>query len=263
VTVGAAAGMGMTDETPGADPGALLRRIASVEAPAARLALWAEALAAAEPAEAARLVDGAVRGAALREPAAAAAYLPLLDVPGLVERVGPGCLAAVVAAARVGDREGCLLLLEHPGPPLVPEGLGPPPDPLLDTLSLGHRKAAARGRRSSLLDRILRDPDPRVIAEVLRNPRLREAEVLAIASRRPCPEEVFWLLLRSGGWLRRPALQRAVVHNPYAPPRLAVGLEVLLTDPELDALAHEEGLHPAVREGALQIIGWRRAGGAA
>jgi hypothetical protein len=251
----------MMEETSMSRPAAVLRRIASVEAAAARLALWAEALAADSAIEAARLLDEAVRRAALREPAAVAAFLPLLDAPELLARVGPGRLAELLDAARGEDRPGCLLLLEHPGPPVAADRLGPPPDPLLETLSLGHRRAAARGRRSGLLDRILRDPDPRVVAEVLRNPRLREAEVLAIASRRPCPEEVFWLLLRTGGWLRRPALQRAVVLNPYAPPRLASGLAVLLTGPDLDAVANAEGLHPAVRDGALLVLGWRRAAG--
>ncbi len=236
----------------------LLLRLASVEGAAARQALWAEHLVTRPPDQAARALDRAVRGAALREPEAVRAYLPLLDLPALADRVGPGLMAEVLAAARGADLEACLLVLEHPGPPVAREGLGPPPDPILDTLTLGHRKTAARGPRSSLLDRILRDPDPRVVGEVLRNPRLREAEVLAVAARRPCPQEVFWLLVRRGGWLRRPAIQRAVALNPYSPPQLALGLVVLLADPDLGALAQEEGLHPAVRGGAQQVLAWRR-----
>jgi hypothetical protein len=68
---------------------------------------------------------------------------------------------------------------------------------------------------------------------------------------------VFWRLARSETWMRRPAVRRAVVHNPYAPPRLTVVLVVFLTDPELHEVRESEGLHPAVREGALQVLGWR------
>lgn len=246
---------------PGGGPGDVLRRLAAVDE-AARLPLWAEAIAAGGARFGAEVLERAVRGAALRETAAVAAYAPLLDVPALTERVGPGRMADVLAAAREAELEGCLLLLEHPGPPARRESLGPPPDPVLETLSLGHRKAAARGSRGTLLDRLLRDPDPRVVGELLRNPHLREGEVLAMASRRPCPEEVFWLLVRAGYWLRRPAVQHAVVLNPYAPPGLAVALAVLLADPALDAVRQEKGLHPAVREGALAILGWRRAASA-
>ncbi|MEW6488772.1 MAG: hypothetical protein AB1578_12780 [Thermodesulfobacteriota bacterium] len=236
----------------------LLRRLTAVQGDEARQALWAEALEALAEGIAARVLDRVVREAALRRPEAVAAYLPLLDLPCLAERVGPGALAAILSVAQAEGLEGCLLLLEYGGPPAAREDLGPPPDPLLESLSLGHRKTAARGPRSSVLDRVLRDPDPRVVAEVLRNPRLREGEVLAIASRRPCPEAVFWFLLRRSGWLRRPAVQRAVVQNPCAPPRLAAALCALLRDPDLEDIVNDEGLHPAVREGALLVLSWRR-----
>lgn len=251
----------MEAEHPGVE--SLLRRLASVEGEEVRRALWAEALSSLDPAEAARVLDRVARQAALRRPEAVSAYLALLNLPALVERVGPGPMAGILAAAQTGGLEGCLLLLEYRGPPAAPEDLGPPPDPLLDTLTLGHRKTAARGPRSSVLDRILRDPDPRVVGEILRNPRLREAEVLAIASRRPCTEAVFSLLVRTGAWLRRPAVQRAVVRNPFAPPRLAAALAPLLRDPELEEIAKDEGLHPAVRDGALLVLAWRREAGGA
>jgi FXSXX-COOH protein len=240
-----------------------MRRLAAVPGDEARRALWAEALETLPAAVAAHVLDRVVREAARRRPEAVAAYLPLLDLPALAERVGPGALAAILAAAQAEEREGCLLLLEYGGAPAARGDVGPPPDPLLESLTLGHRKTAARGPRSSVLDRVLRDPDPRVVGEVLRNPRLREGEVLAIASRRPCPEAVFWLLPRRSGWLRRPAVQRAVVQNPYAPPRLAAALCPLLRDPDLEEVANDEGLHPAVREGALLVLSWRREPAAA
>ncbi len=223
-----------------------------------RLALWREVVSApGGEGAAAELLDGAVCGAALREAEATRAYLPLLDLDALATQVGPRRLADVLEAARVRALEGALLLLEHPGAPVGPERIGPPPDPVLETLSLGHRKTAARGPRSPVLDRILKDPDVRVVAEVLRNAHLREAEVLAIASRRPCPPGVFHLLARSEPWISRPSVRAAIAQNPYAPPRLAVATVILLADPLLREIAHEEGLHPGVRDGALTVLRWR------
>ncbi len=233
-----------------------------MEAAESRLALWAEALGALAPADGARLLAAAVRAAVSRRPDAVRVYLPLLRLGDLAARAGPGRLAEVLEAARELDLGEALLILEHPGGPRRPAEPGPPPDPLLEAVTLGHRKAAARGRRSPLLDRILGDPDPRVIREVLRNPRLREPEVVAIASRRPCPEGVFLLLAGTEAWIRRPAVQRAVLQNPHAPPRLALGLLVLQPGPLLSEVANDEGLHPAVREGALQVLGWRAGSGA-
>jgi hypothetical protein len=202
-------------------------------------------------------VDGVVARALTLEAAATVAYLPLLNLPEIAAVAGPGVLGSVLLAARDGDLLRCQLLLEHPGAAEVPERLGPPPDPKLEQVTLGHRKAAARGQRSPLLDRIIADPDPRVVHEVLRNPRLREWEVLAIASRRPCPEEVFRLLACSENWVQRPAVRLAMALNPHTPPQLALGLTVLLTGPELDEVRQRTRLHPAVREGAVQILTWR------
>jgi hypothetical protein len=242
----------------------LIGRIASVEGRVARLTLWAEAVRSGPATEAAVAIGAAVQRAGARDPVATVAYLPLLDLPGLAERAGSGRLAAVLMAAREGNVDGCLLLLEHPGPSRTSRQIGPPPDPAIEALTLGHRKALARGRRCPILDRVLKDPDPRVVAEILRNPRLREFEVLAIASRRPCPEEVFWSLARAENWIRRPAVRQAMALNPYSPPQLAVALVVLLPDPELREIAKTEGLHPAVRSGALEVLSWRegaRSGG--
>ena len=97
-----------------------------------------------------------------------------------------------------------------------------------------------------------------MVREVLRNPRLREWEVVAIASRRPCAGAVFQLLAASETWVQRPAVRRAMVFNPHAPTRLAVALAVLLNAPELEAVAEREQLHPALRDGAVEILTWRR-----
>lgn len=235
-----------------------LQRILSVESRVSRLALWAELLGSLPADEAANVLDAVVRGASARAPWAMAAYLPLMDLPALSRAAGPGTLASILSAATERGLDGCLLLLEHPGVSIASQHVGPPPDPVIESLSLGHRKEAARGLRSPILDRVLKDSDPRVVREVLRNPRLRESEVLAIASRRPCPEEVFWQLVECEHWVRRPPVRRAIVYNPYAPPHLAVCLTVTLSDPDLRSIAKAEGLHPAVRDGALQVLEWRR-----
>jgi hypothetical protein len=192
------------------------------------------------------------------DPDATVAYLPLLDLPRFSELAGPDRLAAVLLEARAAASEGCVLLLEYPGPSRDSGDLAAPPDPLIERLSLGHRKTAARGVRGPTLDRILQDPDPRVVEELLRNPRLRESEVLAIAARRPSLERVFWSLARCERWIQRPAVRRAVALNPYAPPRLAAAVVVTLGERDLLDIAGEAGLHPAVRDAALLVTEWRR-----
>ncbi len=236
---------------------AWLRRAAAVEAADARLALWVDLFRNAPAEQAARLLAEVVEAVARRAPGSVPAYLPLLRLEAISARTGAGRMAAVLEAARSLSLTAAEFVLEFHGPPVRGGELGPPPDPVLEEYSLGHRKVLARGPRNPLMERVLRDPDPRVVREVLRNPRVREAEVVAIASRRPCPEAVFRLIAESEAWIHRPAVQRAVVRNPYAPPRLAVALLVLQPEGVLRDVANEKGLHPAVRDGALEVLAWR------
>lgn len=234
-----------------------VRSVGNAPAPSMRLALWCEALARGEAEDAATLLEAGARAA--REDAhALAAWLALVDFPTVLEKVGAHRLHDILEEAERLELSACTLVLGRHGPRPVPDELGPPPDPIVDRLSLGHRKTAARGGRSHLLDRILKDPNPAVVAEALKNPRLREREVVDIATRRPCPEVVFWHLARAPQWMARAAVRRAVVLNPYSPPRLSMLLLVGLAEPELRFAAEQEGLHRAVREGALEIMKWER-----
>ncbi len=236
------------------------RRIAALAGLGVRRALWAEAIRSEPPQNTARNLDAAVCAAARREPAGLAAVLALLDLDDLSRRAGPGRLAQVLDAARRLELDGAMFLLEFPGRPLRSGELGPPPDPAVEAHTLGLRKTAARGVRTPLLERLLTDPDPRVVRELLRNPRLREAEVVTLASRRPARQAVFGHLARAEAWIVRPAVQRAVVRNPFAPPRLVRTLLLGQPGPLLEEVAQDKGLHPAVRDGALRILAWRREG---
>lgn len=232
-----------------------VKNLARAKAHSIRNSLWCEALREREGEDAARLIDHVARKARTEE-AALSAFLGLLDLPAVVERVGGGKFHDILASAQEANLSACRLLLENPGPRHLPDELGPPPDPVVERMTLGHRKTAARGARSQLLEKLMRDPDPEVAAQVLRNPRLREREVVAIASRRPSPEALFRNIARAPRWLALPAVRRAMVLNPYAPPDLSVALLVSLPDRELKEVAKMEGLHRAVRDGALEILGW-------
>jgi hypothetical protein len=59
-------------------------------------------------------------------------------------------------------------------------------DPEIQALTLGERKSLARApNKKRLLDKLLHDQDPTVIANLINNPRLTERDILKIASKRP------------------------------------------------------------------------------
>lgn len=100
-------------------------------------------------------------------------------------------------------------------------------------LTLGERRAAARKPDRLLLDRLLSDPDPGVVARLLRNPALTEREAVRIAAWRPGRPEILVEVLRAFRWSVRPIVQAALVRNPSMPPELATRLTLLLPAPKL------------------------------
>jgi hypothetical protein len=128
------------------------------------------------------------------------------------------------------------------------------PDPRLAERTLGERKWLARRGDPDLIDRLLYDPDPEVLANLLRNPRLTEREVVRIAAHRPGFPEVLRLVARSPRFGNRERVRRALVHNPYTPAEVAVNLLPFLGDPELREVASNGALHASVCDAARAIL---------
>jgi hypothetical protein len=121
-------------------------------------------------------------------------------------------------------------------------------------LTLGHKKALARGRRDpDLLARFAAEGEPDVVRELLENPRFTEALAVRLAARRPCRPEVLRALVGHRRWRTSPAVLRAVAQNPYAEPEVVLKILPALAAHDLDAIARDGGLHAAVRGAAARI----------
>ena len=121
-------------------------------------------------------------------------------------------------------------------------------------LTLGERKALARKPTRAAFDKLLRDPHPAVIHNLLDNPKLTEDDVVRLAARRPPRAEILTVVARSGRWTARPRVRMAVVLNPGAPPELAVPLVALLVRHELRLVLQMTDAHPAVRAAARELL---------
>lgn len=121
-------------------------------------------------------------------------------------------------------------------------------------LTLGERKALARRPDREMLERLLRDPHPDVIRQLLANPRLTEDDVLSIAARRPCRPDVLQQIARTPRWAHRPRLRVALVLNPDTPLDVAAPLVGLLVRQELRLVATSTTVAPAVRALCLEHL---------
>ena len=127
--------------------------------------------------------------------------------------------------------------------------------------TLGERTALARSTRDrDLLDRLLRDRNPKVIHNLLLNPRIVERDVVQLAATRPSSPAVLHEVLRSAKWSTRLAVRKALALNPYLPVGEAVTILPMLTAPDLEDVAAALEVSDAVRDAAREVLARRRPG---
>ena len=127
-------------------------------------------------------------------------------------------------------------------------------DAPMEHVALGQRRMLAKGFVREKLDRLLSDPDPVVISNLLNNPRITERDVLRIASKRPNSPHILKLIVEHKKWSRRYAVIKAVAQNPYTPPRISVGILEMMLSQDLQKIAADKTLHMQVKAAARDIL---------
>jgi hypothetical protein len=121
-------------------------------------------------------------------------------------------------------------------------------------LTLGERKSLARRPDRETMQRLLRDPHPDVIRQLLSSPKVTEEDVLSLASRRPCRPDVLAQIARTPRWTHRPRIRMALVLNPDTPPEATSPLVGLLVRQELRLVATSTTVAPALRALCLEHL---------
>lgn len=87
----------------------------------------------------------------------------------------------------------------------------------VDTISLGEKISAAKRCSAALIKVFLFEPDAKIFAALLINPRLREEDLLLMARSESASSETLQLLASDRKWSFRYAIRRALVMNPSTP----------------------------------------------
>jgi hypothetical protein len=124
-------------------------------------------------------------------------------------------------------------------------------------LSLGERKSFARSPQRYLLTRLLGDPSPDVIRNLLASPRVTEKDVVRIASRRPTTPAILGVIFDSRRWIASYRVKVALIANPYLPPEVGIKLVPALLRQDLRALAGDNLIHPDVRQAMREMLARR------
>lgn len=232
---------------------ALERRLAAVAEPPMRREILLEALEGRSPAEAYRILAAVMQRPGTQRPTLHTLHegmAALLREGGARRPLAYDLRAALYREASAAGNGFVMRLLRSPD---AAEAMHDPSAALpraVADLPLGVRRALARGDDPALLERLLLDPDPMVVAHLMRNPRVTEAHVLRIASRRPVPASTLREIQRSRRFGRNPRVRTALARNPYCPTDLAIGLLASLPLGEVRAIARDETLHAETRHHA-------------
>ncbi|HYQ01236.1 MAG TPA: hypothetical protein VER96_21340 [Polyangiaceae bacterium] len=121
-------------------------------------------------------------------------------------------------------------------------------------LTVGERKSLARSPNRRAFDKLLADPHPLVIRQLLENPRLTEDDVVRMTARRPARLEVLEAIAQHGRWLSRPRVRLSVLFNPGSPPALTMPLLAVCTRSELSEVLHHSESSPTLRTAAHELL---------
>jgi hypothetical protein len=231
----------------------LVHRLSVLPEPAMRAAVLVEELAALPPADAvaalATLADLAARE---RNPSV---LIAISALGGALERLPYGLRRDLYEAAKAASLT--TIAQTFFGAPPTPQPPVPLPEQAVPgtgrTMTLGERKTLARGGRRDLVAALLRDPDARVIANLLENPRLTERDVVTVAARRPVRGEVLRQIFISR-WCARYHVKRALVMNPHTPGDVALRLVLALAPADLQKVADDAQLAAPVRAQARAAL---------
>lgn len=140
-------------------------------------------------------------------------------------------------------------------PATLKKQLGPerPLRPAGRPLSLGERKSAARTNNREQIGLLLRDPHPMVVAILLDNPHVTEADIVKMAAMRPAVPDALAKIAAHPRWSPRHAVKRALVLNPSTPLADAIRITTTLRAAELAELAQDPSLPEALREHAADV----------
>ena len=119
-------------------------------------------------------------------------------------------------------------------------------------LTLGERRNLARRSPRAQIDRLLSDPHPMVIQQLLLNPRLTEDDLVRLAARRPAGLPVLRAVARAPRWLKSERVRLSILFNPGAPSSMTVPMTALCSRQHLRELAHSAHLGGALRTVALE-----------
>ena len=216
----------------------------------------ADLLKKLSPLEAAFALHKILEGNLHGDPKSKSAYLALIKNRSLINVLGYDKTAQIYFQAKEKGYSHVLSVLKSPLVKKKKESdrEGSALSSKLMHLTLGEKKAFARRKDFKFLEFLLFDTNPSVIANVLKNPRLTEREVIRVASNKNAPRAVLEEIFSSDKWLSRYRIMKSLVFNENTPLDISLNLCSFLLKQDLKMIMGDKKLDPAIVNRAREIM---------
>lgn len=100
----------------------------------------------------------------------------------------------------------------------------------------------------------LKDPNKLVSSAVMKNPRITDGEVLAVAKNKSASDELIRLITLNREWVKHYEIKRALVMHPRTPLPKALRYMDILTEKDLKNLAKSRGVSQVIVNNARRMV---------
>ncbi len=101
---------------------------------------------------------------------------------------------------------------------------------------------------------LIRESNKQVNTAVLRNPRISEGEVLAVAKNRSSSEELIRIILLNRDWVKLYEMKKLLVIHPRTPLQAAMRFMTFLTEKDIRTLAKSRNVSQPIVNNARRIL---------
>lgn len=166
-----------------------------------------------------------------------------------------GMFELMQVVVQKGYKELAVFLMDNRAIQIKQEIDEPLPDPKIDGMPLGLRKSLSKSHSRDVLEKLLYDQEPSVINVLLSNPRITEADIIKVVSRRPSSGHVLRTVYNSQRWKYRYRIQCALAMNPYTPVDITLSILPELFSTDLTKIINDSRLADIIRLQARTILG--------
>jgi len=121
-------------------------------------------------------------------------------------------------------------------------------------LTLGERRSLARKPSRIDLQKLLFDPDPLVLRQLLSSSKLTESDVMRIATLRPARLVALDELVQSFRWMARRRVRLSLILNPGCPHGIALPLISICPRDDLELIVSSTTISPSLRGVAVELM---------